>query len=208
MAKTLFVAGAAALALFAAPALAQDAPAASAAPSADRVNQVIVYGDDPCPASTEGELVVCARMSEDERYRIPPSLRGNPNDPRRESWTTRVQSVERIGRYGTDSCSPAGLGGFTGCLNSVIDNAYAERRQAAGTDWSTAVAAARAERMTDFDRRAAEVEAQVTADEQARVARETEAANKAEAEAEAAAGVDSTPLPTPSTTPPPATTPR
>ena len=171
MPKMIFAASAAALALLAAaPAFAQ-AGSADGPPSADRINQVIVYGDDACPASTNGDLVVCARLAEDERYRIPPQLRGNPNDLRRESWTARVQSVERIGRFGTDSCSPTGLGGFTGCLNSVIDNAYAERRQAAGNDWNSAVAAARAERLNGFDARAAEVEAQVTADEQARVAR-------------------------------------
>lgn len=198
MAKLSLTLAATAIAL-AFPAFAQDAPREDNSPPVrtERVNQVIVYGEDPCPASTNGDIVVCARMAEDERYRIPEPLRGNPNDPRRESWTARVQAVERVGRFGTDSCSPAGLGGFTGCLNSAIDNAYAERAQAAGTDWTNAVAAARAERMNGFDARAAEVEAQVTADEAARVARQAEEAARAEAAEEEAAGVDNSPLPAP-----------
>lgn len=173
------------------PLLAQngDTPPPPGAGTTERINQIIVYGDDPCPAATGDEIVVCGRMSEDERFRIPEPLRGNPNDPRRESWTARVQAVERTGRFGTDSCTPTGLGGFTGCVSQVIDNAVAERDQAAGTSWTTAVAAERRRRMEGFDAEADAVEAQVLADEAARIAREREA--------EEAAEVDSTPLPMP-----------
>ncbi len=169
------------------PAPAQDAPAAAAN---ERVNQVIVYGEDACPASTNGDIVVCGRLAEDERYRIPEPLRGNPNEVRRESWTNRVLAVERVGRYGTDSCSPSGLGGFTGCLNQVIGNAYAERDQVRGSDWTTAVAAERERRMRGFDAAAAEEETQAQLDERARIARE-------QAADEAAANVDDSPLPRP-----------
>ena len=180
----------------AAPAFAQDAaPGADAAvpaidASPERINQVVVYGDDPCPASDNGDIVVCGRMSEDERYRIPEPLRGNPNAVSHESWTARVQAVERIGRFGTDSCSPTGLGGFTGCVNALVNNAVAEREQARTTNWTAAVAEARRLRMQGYDAQAAEIEAQVTADEQARIARDQ--ANQAE---EAAATAE--PLPTP-----------
>lgn len=187
----MFIAAAALAAIAPLPALAQEG---SAAPGGERVNQVIVYGDDPCPQAQGDEIVVCGRLDEGERYRIPEPLRGNPNDPRRESWTARVRSVERVGRFGTDSCSPAGLGGFTGCLNQLVDNAYAERAQAAGTDWTTAVAEARRERMEGFDAAAREVEEQIARDEAARIARE----QQAEADAE---GVDAEPLPQP--VPPP-----
>lgn len=37
----------------------------------EKVNQLIIYGDDPCPASASGEITVCARKAEAERYRIP-----------------------------------------------------------------------------------------------------------------------------------------
>ena len=39
------------------------------------VNQLLVYGDDPCPASTDDVIIVCARLPEQERFRIPPNLR-------------------------------------------------------------------------------------------------------------------------------------
>lgn len=170
-----------------APALAQDGPVNN---GGDRINQIYVYGDDPCPAAQGGEIVVCGRLDEGERYRIPEALRGNPNDPARESWTARVQSFERVGRFGTDSCSPVGIGGFTGCVNQLVNDAVAERAQAAGSNWTDAVAEQRRLRMEGFDAEANAVEAQVLADERARIARET----AAEAAAE---NVDAEPLPVP-----------
>ncbi len=193
--------------ILASPASAQDADQASGgattAPLNDgtlRVNQVVVYGDDPCPPSVGEDIVVCGRLAEDDRYRIPVELRGNPNDPQRESWTSRVQSLERVGRFGTDSCSPVGAGGFTGCSLDLINNAYAERAQAQGTDWTDAVATARRERVEGFDAEAEEIEAQVTLDEAARVAREQAAASSASSETET--DPDPAPLPSPLAAPP------
>src|SRR5687767_6570543 len=100
---------AAPLALLAPPALAQDAPG-------ERVNQVIVYGDDPCPQSSAEEITVCARKDESERYRIPEVLRGDPQNPKNEPWTERVEAYETVGAQGIASCSPVGVGGATGCL--------------------------------------------------------------------------------------------
>lgn len=183
-----------------APVMAQDAAEetdVAPAPVNDgtlRINQVTVYGDDPCPQSTGDDIVVCGRLAEDERYRIPEALRGNPNDPRRESWTSRVQSLERVGMSGTDSCSTAGLGGFTGCQSQLINNAYAERRQSAGSDWTDAVAAARRERMEGYDAEARAVEEQVARDEAERVAREQAAAESTEA---SETDPDPSPLPSP-----------
>lgn len=173
--STLRVALSALLLCGAAPVFAQPAPDAQPTPTEQggmRVNQVVVYGDDACPQSQGDEIVVCGRLAEDERYRIPEPLRGNPNDIRRESWSTRVTALERVGRTGTDSCSPVGAGGYTGCMNQLIGNAYAERAQARGTDWTNAVADARRERMEGYDADARAVEEQVTRDEEARVARE------------------------------------
>ena len=71
--------------LFASPALAQDQ-------AGDRVNQLVIYGDDPCPQSTEGEIVVCARKDESERYRIPETLRGGGlGEAKNQAWSERVQ---------------------------------------------------------------------------------------------------------------------
>ena len=109
-------------------------PAATAGPEDVRVNQLIVYGDDPCPESTDpNEITVCARLPDSDRFRIPPNLRDNPNDPRSQSWAGRATELSYVGRTGTDSCSTVGGGGFTGCFNQIVNQARAERR-AAGND--------------------------------------------------------------------------
>ena len=133
------------VAFAASPALGQ--PPAAAAPPEPRINQVIVYGDDPCPPSTEEEIVVCPRLSEDDRFRIPPNLRENPNDPASQSWAGRALELQYVGRTGTQSCSTVGPGGYTGCLGQMITQARAERRDA-GTDinWTRMIEEARRER--------------------------------------------------------------
>ena len=88
----------------AAPALAQDDS------EGEKVNQLIVYGDDPCPASASGEITVCARKPEGERYRIPEPLRGI-DSPKSEAWSNKVEAYETVGAFGTLSCSPIGPGG-------------------------------------------------------------------------------------------------
>ena len=104
------------------------APAAAQASNEVRIAEVIVYGDDPCPRSTESEVVVCARKPEAERYRIPERYRDSGPRQTRESWAARAKSFEYVGRTGTQSCSAVGPGGFTGCLQNMIDQAKAEAR--------------------------------------------------------------------------------
>lgn len=192
MKKLLFVS--ALLLGSAAPGLAQDgAPPPSR--GTERINQVIVYGDDPCPPAEGDDIVVCARMGEDERYRIPEVLRGDPNNPARESWTSRVTALERVGRTGTNSCTPSGLGGFTGCQAALINDAYAERGQAANVNWSNAVSEERRRRMEGFTEEAQAQEEQALREEQARIAREGAAAAAAEG------SPDADPLPSPVTPP-------
>jgi hypothetical protein len=106
--------------------------AASAAPPArgeERVNALIVYGSDPCPRGNGDDIVVCARKPESERYRIPPTLRGDPNDPANQAWGARAESLEYVGRTGIGSCSTVGPGGWTGCFNQMVRDARAERGQ-------------------------------------------------------------------------------
>lgn len=143
------------LALFAAAALVALLPASAqqpgvavpGAPAADpRVNQVIVYGDDACPPSTDEEIVVCVRMRDEERYRIPPNLRDNPNAPANQAWLNRAIELSYVGRTGTDSCSTVGGGGFTGCMSQLINQARAERRSAGDVNWTRMVEEARQER--------------------------------------------------------------
>ena len=141
--------------------------AAQQSVDADKINQVIVYGNDKCEQSSPDEIVVCNRLPETERYRVPPMLRGNPLDVRNEAWANKVVALERVGRFGTDSCSPTGLGGFTGCTQALVAGAKAERKAADKTDWQAMIADERAKRIAGIDAAADEVEAAVVAEERA-----------------------------------------
>ena len=73
MMKTPLIALAAGLMLStAAPALAQQdsAPTAATSTGSEKVNLVIVYGDDACPQSQGDGIVVCARKGEEERLSL------------------------------------------------------------------------------------------------------------------------------------------
>lgn len=107
------------------------APASAQAGNDVQIAEVIVYGDDPCPRSTESEVVVCARKPESERYRIPERFRESGPRQVRESWVARAKSFEYVGQTGTMTCSAVGPGGHTGCLQNMIDRAKAEAREAA-----------------------------------------------------------------------------
>ncbi|WP_120716818.1 hypothetical protein [Tsuneonella amylolytica] len=144
----------AAAALVAAPAAAQDA-------GGDKVRMVIVYGDDAAPAPTDpDEILVVARMPEGDRYRIPEALRFS-EDPANMAWARRVEKLELVTRFGTNSCSTAGAGGFTGCTQQLIDAAYADKREGADVRFSALIAAARAERLSTIDADAASEQSRV-----------------------------------------------
>ena len=144
--------------LISAPALAQD----PAAEEEVRVNQLIVYGDDPCPPSTEEEIIVCARLPDEDRYRIPSDLRGD-SDPANRSWTSRAIELSYVGRSGIGSCSPAGPGGMIGCHNQLVQQARAERM--AGVDWHGLIEEARQERLSRIDADAEAIEADLRGEE-------------------------------------------
>ena len=110
-------------------------PVASAvAQPADSISEIIVYGNDPCPRSSNNEVVVCARRPEADRYRIPEKLRSGGPRQTREAWANRARSLETVGSTGTFSCSPVGPGGYTGCLTQVINQARRERRESTTQD--------------------------------------------------------------------------
>ena len=98
--------------------------APASAQAGERV--LIIYGSDACPTSDGEEIVVCVRRDENERYRIPPELRDARDLTANESWLSQSQSIEYVGRSGTDSCSPVGLGGFTGCTQELLRKAREE----------------------------------------------------------------------------------
>jgi hypothetical protein len=164
----------------------------------EKINQLIVYGNDVCPESKGDEIVVCARLGEGERYRIPTSLRTDPNDLSNQAWGQRVMAYEYVGASGTMSCSPSGAGGFTGCGLKAIDTAYAEKAQDPGITFGRLIAAERAKRMAGIDAEAAEVEERTIEFEKGRT--EREARLQAELEAREAAeqsGADAEALPEP-----------
>ena len=149
-----------ALLLGAAPAFAQDSPAAAAGPDDVRVNQLVVYGDDPCPESTNEEITVCARKPDAERFRIPEVLRSDPNDPVNQSWANRATEMQYVGRSGIGSCSTTGPGGMIGCYNDLVRQARAERAGRDSVNWNRLIEEARQERLSRID---AEAEAEEAA---------------------------------------------
>jgi len=139
--------------MFAAPAAAQDS-------DNEKINIVDVFGQDACPESTGDVIVVCRRMDEEERYRIPEALRQS-SSPQNNSWSNRVRSFETVGNFGPMSCSPVGLGGELGCTAEMIAAAYEEKRTASGVRASEIISAQRTERLSTIDAEAAATQARV-----------------------------------------------
>jgi hypothetical protein len=106
-------------------------PSPAAAQAQPNVAEIVVYGNDPCPRSTDDQVVVCARRPETERYRIAPNLRPSGTPQQMQSWGVRSKNLETVGATGINSCSPVGPMGYTGCLERVIKEARGERKQQA-----------------------------------------------------------------------------
>ena len=104
-------------------------PTAPAIAQNTKVSEIIVYGTDPCPRSTDDEIVVCARKPESERFRIPEKLRQGGSLQSRQAWAVRARTFETVGRTGIMSCSPVGPAGYTGCADQLIKQAFEERRE-------------------------------------------------------------------------------
>jgi hypothetical protein len=130
----------------------------------ETINALIVYGEDPCPVSTSDQITVCARKDEAERYRIPEILRGSAS-PQNEAWNNKVLAYETVFDSGTLSCSPTGPGGFTGCTQNMIDQAYAEKRTDATVRFAQLIEEERARRLATIDADAQAAQADVEAAE-------------------------------------------
>lgn len=125
-----------------------------------KISQLIVYGEDACPQSSDDEIIVCARKPERERYRIPENLRSDPNDPKNQSWANKATELQYVGRSGIGSCSTSGPGGMTGCLEQMIRQAYQERGNRDSVNWNRLINEARQQRLEKIDEEAAAVEAE------------------------------------------------
>lgn len=102
-----------------------------ATPAAAQGSQRVltIFGNDSCPTSNGEEIVVCQRLPENERFRIPKELRTPSPDVSNQTWSNRAQALEYVGRSGTNSCSATGGGGWTGCWTELMRTAKQERRQ-------------------------------------------------------------------------------
>ena len=100
-------------------------PLPAAAQPAWNVPTITVFGNDPCPRDT-----ICVRAPDNERYRIPKELRGDTGRALAERWGDRAKSLEYVGASGTQSCSPVGAGGATGCYDQLARAARAEQAAA------------------------------------------------------------------------------
>lgn len=92
---------------------------------------LVTYGDEQCPPAQDDEIVVCARLPESERYRIPAPLRERKADTvaMGASWTAQVESYENVARLSRpDSCSSVGSYGWSGCTAKALRDWFEERR--------------------------------------------------------------------------------
>ena len=102
---------------------------ARGSPPPTKVIQVDVFGSDPCPKGVGDEIVVCARLPESERFRIPAPLRKLQLARPDQSWVARARDIDETGRATRpNSCSPVGSGGQTGCFQKFMRDAEAQRR--------------------------------------------------------------------------------
>ena len=109
--------------------LASLSPQAASAQAGERVNEIVVFGSDPCPRSTDDDVVVCYRVPERERYRIPERLREGGTLQERTAWASKARSIERAGRTGIQSCSTVGPGGVSGCWEQMVRAWREDRRR-------------------------------------------------------------------------------
>ena len=95
----------------------------------DKVAMLVVFGDDPCPRSSDDEIIVCSRYPESERYRIPEKLRKPPKKAADRGWSDRVRTLETVSAMGRpNSCSPVGSNGQTGCIDKFLSEWRDQRR--------------------------------------------------------------------------------
>lgn len=99
-----------------------------------RQAEVIVYGTDPCPRSTDDQIVVCTRRPEEERFRLPKNLRPSGSRQTRNSWVNRSRVFSNQGATGPLSCSAVGPAGYTGCALQEINQAAQQRAEDQGGD--------------------------------------------------------------------------
>lgn len=92
--------------------------------SLPRQKIVTVFGTDPCPKSSDpNEIIICSRRPDEERYRIPPSVRSDVKPPTAIEGNRKILLGDDAGGAGggIGSCSAVGPGGGTGCQQAIQD---------------------------------------------------------------------------------------
>lgn len=100
-------------------------------PSHETIRTTTVFGDDPCPKAADGEIIVCGRLPESERYRIPKQLRKKPREESgpSASWASRAATLEEAQRFTMpNSCTAVGSNGQTGCTQAMLRQWFLERQ--------------------------------------------------------------------------------
>jgi hypothetical protein len=87
-----------------------------------------IYGNDECPTSNNEEIIVCRRLPEQERFRIPMDLREGTIGPESTAGAVRNQRIvdKDVASDGIGSCSTVGPGGASGCF---LQNARKNREK-------------------------------------------------------------------------------
>ena len=109
--------------------------AAAAVEAPRRTTTTTVYGDDACPTASNGDIIVCGRLPEDERYRIPKKIReaqAKKKERVEQNWASRNATLDDLARAERpNSCSVVGGGGQTGCSEAMLRQ-WADERRAEG----------------------------------------------------------------------------
>lgn len=105
-------------------------PAVPAAAQSQRV--IEIFGNDKCPTDQGSEIVVCRRLPEQERFRIPETLRKTETE-RHTTGVALAETSAAVSRAssGMDNCSPVGAAGHTGCYQQSSRATRAAQKQAA-----------------------------------------------------------------------------
>lgn len=110
--------------------LAQEDEAPSPSEMPERISFLVAFGEEKCREAVDDEIVVCATLPENERYRIPIALRKTETVVTDRSWSSAVETLDSFARdLRPNSCSVNGSAGFGGCTQKMLQLWFAERRR-------------------------------------------------------------------------------
>jgi hypothetical protein len=99
----------------------------------ERYATTTVFGSDACPTPKGDEIVVCGRLPESDRYRIPKALRKKKrvDSGVGASWASRVRTLEEAQRFTRPgSCTAIGSFGQSGCTEAMLRQWFEDRQRA------------------------------------------------------------------------------